>query len=256
MKKIDAHAHVGYFGSWCDVGLTAQEMVSSMREYAIERSVISYPDNAVTREALEAYPDQLAGLAWMDPHQGEKALQEFSSLVERHNFAGLKLHPLFNAYTANDEVVFPLIEQARAKDLPVFIHSGHPPFSLPWSIGQLAEAYPDVRFVMVHMGHGHGVYIQAALDVAARRDNIWLENSGMPMHTKIREAYRRVGRERIFWGSDAPFHHYAVEILRTQVCGLKEAELEDIFYRNCEKFMWKPVCAAEASKRTGELRGA
>ncbi|MDR2076973.1 MAG: amidohydrolase family protein [Desulfovibrio sp.] len=237
MKKIDAHAHVGYFGSWCDVGLTAREMVSAMGEYAIEKSVISYPDNSVTSDALAAYPESFVPLAWINPHQGEEALREFSSLVDRLGFAGLKLHPLFNAYTANDEVVFPLIEHARKRDLPVFIHSGHPPFSLPWSIGQLAEAYPKVRFVMVHMGHGHGVYIQAALDVAAKYDNIWLENSGMPMHTKIREAYRRVGRERIFWGSDAPFHHYAVEILRTEVCGLKESQLEDIFYHNIRKFL-------------------
>jgi predicted TIM-barrel fold metal-dependent hydrolase len=236
-KKIDAHAHVGYFGSWSDVGITAGEMIAAMERYEIEKSIISYPDNGVTRDALEAYPDRFAALAWMDPNQGEKAVAEFASLVEKHRFSGLKLHPLFNAYTANDAVVFPLIEYARGKSLPVFIHSGHPPFSLPWSIGQLAELYPDVRFVMVHMGHGHGVYIQAAIDTAAKYDNIWLENSGMPMHTKIKEAYVKVGSQRVFWGSDAPFHHYAVEILRTEVSGLSESQLEDVFFNNAEKFM-------------------
>ena len=240
MKKIDAHAHVGYFGSWCDVGITALEMTEAMRRYEIEKSIICYPDNGVTLKALEEYPAKFAALAWMDPNRGEQATTEFAVLVDKHGFSGLKLHPLFNAYTANDSVVFPLIEEARKRDLPVFIHSGHPPFSLPWSIGQLAEQYPDVRMVMIHMGHGHGVYIQAALDVAAKHDNIWLENSGMPMHTKIREAYNRVGADRIFWGSDAPFHHYSVEILRTEVCGLEEPQLEDVFYNNIKKFMkWK-----------------
>lgn len=237
MKKIDAHAHVGYFGSWCDVGLTAAEMTAAMRAYDIEKAVISYPDNAVTCAAVREHPDTLAGLAWLDPNKGEAAVAEMERLVTDHGFQGLKLHPLFNAYTANDEVVYPLMDLARAKGLPVFIHSGHPPFSLPWSIGQLAETYPDVRIVMVHMGHGHGVYIQAALDTARKYGNIWLENSGMPMHTKIREAYERVGAERIFWGSDAPFHHYAVEILRTEVCGLPETALEDVFYNNIVKFM-------------------
>ncbi|MDR2178781.1 MAG: amidohydrolase family protein [Synergistaceae bacterium] len=241
MKKIDAHAHVGYFGSWCDVGVTAAEMVAAMRQYDIEKSIISYPDNSVTLVALAEHPTRFCGLAWMDPNKGEQTVADFTALVNRDNreggLSGLKLHPLFNAYTANDPVVFPLIEAARKKDLPVFIHSGHPPFSLPWSIGQLAELYPDVRIVMIHMGHGHGVYIQAAIDVAAKYDNIWLENSGMPMHTKIREAYNRVGSERLFWGSDAPFHHYAVEILRTEVSGLSEPQLEDVFYKNIKKFM-------------------
>ena len=59
----------------------------------------------------------------------------------------------------------------------------------------------------------------------------------MPMHTKIREAYRVVGAERIFWGSDAPFHHYAVEFLRTRVSGLGERELENVFYNNISRFM-------------------
>lgn len=237
MRKIDAHAHVGYFGSWCDVGLTADEMAEAMSRYDIAKSVISYPDNAVTSQALRAHPNLFAGLAWLDPNRGEEAVTEFSSLVDEQPFSGLKLHPLFNAYTANDAVVFPLMEEALKRDLPVFIHSGHSPFSLPWSIGQLAELYPGVRIVMVHMGHGHGVYIQAAIDVARKYDNIWLENSGMPMHTKIKEAYEKVGSGRIFWGSDAPFHHYAVEILRTEVSGLSEKQLEDVFYNNIKKFM-------------------
>jgi len=240
IEKIDAHAHVGYFGSWCDVGQTAEEMLLRMAEYQIHKSIISYPDNAVTASALRHAPQSFAALAWMNPHQGETAVVEFQRLVAESGFCGLKLHPLFNAYTANDEVVYPLMDCARKFGLPVFIHCGHPPFSLPWSIGQLAEQYPDVRIVMVHMGHGHGVYIQASIDMARKYPNLYLENSGMPMHTKIKEAYMRVGSDRIFWGSDAPFHHYAVEILRTRVSGLTDSQLEDVFRNNISRFMgWK-----------------
>ena len=92
------------------------------------------------------------------------------------------------------------MEVAQQMDLPVFIHSGHPPFSLPHSIIQLAEDFPKVRIAMVHMGHGNGIYIQAAIDLSKKHDNVYLETSGMPMHTKIREAYNTVGSERVFWG--------------------------------------------------------
>jgi predicted TIM-barrel fold metal-dependent hydrolase len=237
IKKIDAHAHVGVFGSWCGVSVTASELVAQMDHYAIERAVISYPDNRVTFEAQKAFPQRLAALAWLNPAEGRASADKLVELAEQKSIVGLKLHPLFNAYTANDECVFPLIEEAQKRDLPVFIHSGHPPFSLPWSIGQLAAEFPKARLVMIHMGHGHGVYIQAAIDVALKLDNIWLENSGMPMHTKILEAYQRVGRERIFWGSDVPFHHHSVEILRTKVSGLTESALEDVFYHNIKKFL-------------------
>lgn len=240
MEKIDAHAHVGYFGSWCDVGQTAEDMLRSMAEYRISKSIISNADNTITEAALRLAPQSLAALAWINPHQGEAAVALFRRLVAESGFCGLKLHPLVHAYTANDAVVYPLMDCARELGLPVFIHCGHPPFSLPWSIAQLAEVYPDVRIVMVHMGHGHGVYIQGSIDMARKYPNLYLENSGMPMHTKIKEAYLRVGSDRIFWGSDAPFHHYAVEILRTRVSGLTEPQLEDVFCNNIARFMgWR-----------------
>jgi hypothetical protein len=54
----------------------------------------------------------------------------------------------------------------------------------------------------------------------------------MPMHTKIKEAVERVGVERVLYGSDVPFHHPAVEILRVQVSGLDLAELERVLCAN------------------------
>ncbi|MDR1038987.1 MAG: amidohydrolase family protein [Deltaproteobacteria bacterium] len=239
IRKIDAHAHVGEFGSWCGVAITAAEMATEMALYGIEKAIVSYPDNVTALDAQKAFPGRLYALAWMNPTLPDSA-ERFREFCGTGEVCGLKLHPLFNSYTANDECVFPLMEEAVSRNLPVFIHSGHPPFSLPWSIGQLADEFPKARIVMVHMGHGHGVYIQAAIDVARKTENIWLENSGMPMHTKIREAYLRVGADRIFWGSDVPFHHYAVEILRTEVSGLDRTQLEDVFFNNIMRFMgWR-----------------
>ncbi len=237
MIKIDAHAHVGHFGGWANVGLTAEEMVAAMDRHAIERTVISYMDNAVTEEAVRRFPSRFEGLIWVNPYHGETDIALAERLIREEGFKGIKLHPLFDAYTANDEVVHPVMELAGRLNVPVFVHSGHPPFSLPHSIAQLAQDFPSIPVVLVHMGHGHGVYIQASLDLSRRIDNLYLETSGMPMHTKIYEAYEKVGHDRIFWGSDAPFHLYEVEELRTQLCGLNDTALENIFYNNIKKFL-------------------
>ncbi len=236
MKKIDAHAHVGHFGSWANVGMTADEMVVAMDRNDIERAIISYMDNSVTEDAVRRYPKRYAGLVWVNPYKAETDLPLAERLI-REGFKGIKLHPLFDAYTANDAVVHPVMELAGRLGVPVFVHSGHPPFSLPHSIAQLAWDFPSIPVVMVHMGHGHGVYIQAALDLARKISNLYLETSGMPMHTKIRETYEMVGQDRIFWGSDAPFHLYEVEILRTELCGLGDSALENIFYNNIKNFL-------------------
>lgn len=117
------------------------------------------------------------------------------------------------------------------------IHTGHPPFSLPWSVAQLADIYPDLPMVMIHMGHGNGMFIQSALDMAKKYPNLYLETSGMPMHTKIKESYRDIRSDRIMWGLDASFHHPAVEMLKPIVSGLTDEELEDVFYNNVKKLL-------------------
>ena len=76
--------------------------------------------------------------------------------LQDENFAGVKMQPLFDAFTADSPMVDPIMEIAEAYKKPVFIHCGHPPFSLPWQIGLLAERHPHVPTVMIHMGHGHG----------------------------------------------------------------------------------------------------
>ena len=70
------------------------------------------------------------------------------------------------------------------------------------------------------MGHGNIVYINAAIDVASRNPNVYLETSGMPMHSKIREAVERAGPDRVLYGSDIPFHHPTVELAKVRVSGL------------------------------------
>ena len=147
------------------------------------------------------------------------------------------MNPLRHAFVADDTAVDPVMEMARSRHLPVFIHSGHPPYSLPWSIALLAERFPEVKTVMIHMGHGHGVYIDAALKMAKRFPNIYLEMSSMPMGVKIRQAYEEVGHDRIMFGTDYPFHHPSVEIQKVLTCGLDEAAMQDVFYNNAKKLL-------------------
>ena len=235
-KKIDAHSHIGYFGGWSNVGITAEELIAQMDEYNIEKTVLcTYPiDESIV--AVDRYGDRLVGAAWVDPTE-DNAVDIIKDAVKNHGFKAIKLHPLSHSYLPNDECVFPVAELAGELDIPLMIHTGHPPFSLPWSVAQLADIYPDVDMVMIHMGHGNGMYVQSAIDMAKKYPNLYLETSGMPMHTKIKEAYEEVGSDRIMWGLDAPFHHPTVEMQRTIVSGLDDRQLEDVFYNNVKKLL-------------------
>ena len=54
----------------------------------------------------------------------------------------------------------------------------------------------------------------------------------MPMHTKIREAFEKVGETRVLFGTDVPFHHPLVEITRVRVSGLPPDAVDRVLSKN------------------------
>jgi predicted TIM-barrel fold metal-dependent hydrolase len=228
---FDAHMHVGDFGPMFNVSLDRDGLAAIIEEHEYDGCLVFHPDNEYVRTVVESIPEAYA-LAWGNPRVPGN-VEEVERFLGHPKFLGLKLHPLLDGYHPNDQSVHPLMELLRAAGgLPVLVHSGHPIFTLPWSIEELAVSFPDVPLVMAHMGHGNVVYINASIDIAERRPNVYLETSGMPMHSKIKEAVERVGVDRVLYGSDVPFHHPAVEILRVRVSGLGSEELEQVLRAN------------------------
>ena len=214
-KKIDAHSHIGKFGSPFNIDFDLQRLTEQMEAYNIEKTILCPAGchlNEELKTAYQAAPDKIIPLCWVNANEGQEAYDMLEHYLRDENFAGVKMQPLFDAFTADSPMVDPIMELAEAYKKPVFIHCGHPPFSLPWQIGLLAERHPHVPTVMIHMGHGHGVYIDGSLNMAYKYDNLFLEVSGMPMGCQIKNAYDTVGSERVMFGIDSPFHHPSVEI--------------------------------------------
>ena len=226
-KKIDAHAHIGEFGGWAKLSINAEQLIAQMDEFNIEKTLLCSEPNEICLDAVEKYPDRFVGMVYPNPYDGQKAVDLIYDYVQNKGFKGIKANPLKHAYVADAELMDPIMEAAKDLNIPVFMHCGHPPYSLPWSIALLAERHPDVKLVMIHMGHGHGVYIDATLKMAKRYPNLYLEMSGMPMPSKIREAYEEVGADRIMFGTDAPYHPAAVEAMKVMTSGLTEKQIKD-----------------------------
>lgn len=230
---IDAHTHLGEF-SLFGTGIDVDGLIGVLDAYDISKAVVSSLPNQVTVEAVERYPDRLFGLVRVNPYD-EGASQLVDEAINDWGFKGVKLNPLFNNYVPDNPVVYPVMKVAERHRVPVLIHSGHPPWSLPWSFDRLADKFPEVTIVMAHMGHGHIVYINGALDVAEDHPNICVDTAGMTMHTKIKEAVERLGEERVMYGSDLPLGHPAWEIPKVKVSGLAPGQLDKVLYGNAER---------------------
>lgn len=233
---IDAHTHLGNYPMF-NVKLTADEMIKIMDEFQIQRSVVFSPLNDLTLKAVKRYPERLTGFIWVNPHEGDKAVHSVTLAIKEWNFRGIKLHPLIDSYLPDQPIVYPIMDEARKYKVPVIFHCGHPPWSLPWHFKNLADIYPDVTIILGHMGHGHIVYINGAIEVAKKCDNIILETSGMPMHAKISEAVEKVGETRVIYGSDMPFGHPSFEIKKIEAAKLSEKQKELVLGLNIKNIL-------------------
>ena len=228
---LDSHMHVGDF-PYFNVSIDRDGLVGTMREHGVGTGMVFHPDNQFVRGIVAETPG-LYGLVWVDPREADAARTTAALLDEPGSkFRGVKLHPLLDGYHPDDPMVHPIIELLIERGLPALIHCGHPIFTLPWSIEELIRRYPQARIILGHMGHGNIVYINAAIDVAARNPNVYLETSGMPMHSKIREAVERAGADKVLYGSDTPFHHPTVELAKVRVSGLSSDQASGVLGEN------------------------
>jgi predicted TIM-barrel fold metal-dependent hydrolase len=185
---VDPHMHVGEFPLF-DVSLDEQGLVDLFAEWEYDAGIVFHPDNELTRGIVERVPNAWA-LFWANPREPGCA-ERAAELLDHPKFLGVKMHPLLDGYHPNDPGVHPVAERLVERGMPALVHCGHPIFTLPWSIEELAVEFPELRVVLGHMGHGNIVYINGAIDVAERNPNVYLETSGMPMHSKIRTAFER-----------------------------------------------------------------
>ena len=232
--KIDAHAHIQNLGYPFNVGISEEEFIKIMDVYNIEKAVVCDINNDAILKSIKKHPKRLIGIVWVDPRD-ENAKNVVMQYINE-GFRGIKLHPLLHMFSPSSEPSKRILSVAQDLGVPVFIHSGHPPTSLPWQIDDLARSFPDVPIVMVHMGHGNAFYIQGAIEIAERLENIYLETSGMPMSSKIAEAYEAIP-DRIMFGTDIPCHHPAVEITKIIASGILNDALRKVFYENAKKLL-------------------
>jgi predicted TIM-barrel fold metal-dependent hydrolase len=233
MSVIDAHAHLGDFPLFGE-SLDVVRLLRIMGEYDIGMAVVSSLPNTLTLEAVRKYPDRISGLVRVNPFDDE-TVELIGKAVDDWGFKGIKMNPLFNNFLPDSEVVYLVMEAASHHSIPVLIHCGHPPWSLPWSFERLADRFPDVIIIMAHMGHGHIVYINGSLDVAEDHDNIAVDTAGVTMHSKIKEAVERLGDDRVMYGSDVPFGHPAWEIPKVRTSGLSEEHLQKVLHDNAKE---------------------
>jgi predicted TIM-barrel fold metal-dependent hydrolase len=212
------------------VEATAADLDEALEASHVSKALIiahpPYSDNEfIMREAIKN-PNLIpvVNFSGQEGESPEEIASKLKALVDRGARA-LKIHPAADGAGPDSPLYLALLEQAKALQIPVIIHTGclhmralfknpkmgHAEHFTPWF-----ETFPSVQFVLAHMNY-HEPRIAIAL--AQRFPNVWLETSWQPAEV-IGQAVNTVGAERVLFGSDWPLggENITVGLRRIEEC--------------------------------------
>lgn len=157
---------------------------------------------------------------------------------------GIKLHPDFQKFHADDARAFRIYEMAMEKGLPVLVHTGDFRFdySNPNRVAKVLETLPELKFIGAHLG-GWSVW-DDALRLLPQYPNIIVDSSSSLFYLqpeRAREIIRAFGAERVMFGTDYPMWHWHTELEAMEKLQLTDEEYQCIFWKNCAKLYDIPV---------------
>jgi len=227
---VDCHTHLNNYHDEAvdDLRASVDKLVRDMRRNRVDAALVlsSYkvtPGRPSTRAVVEATREHanlfvVAGFSWSS--FTERDLDEIRPGVEAGKVKGLKLYPGYEPFYPYDDKLKPVMAFAREHRLPVMIHSGdtYTPrgklkYSHPLHVDDLAVDYPDVDFVICHLGNP---WIRDTMEVVYKNANVYTDFSGLVLgdFEDRFESYMRqqvhemllfgVQPERLLYGTDWP----------------------------------------------------
>lgn len=202
---LDSHVHLKH-GDALRTEYSAETIVRTMDEVGIDRSVVFAMSTTTRRsiemaqEAVEQFPDRLIPYVYALPSYERPVIEELEEALAL-GFRGIKIH--IGECSLAEYVTDPVIELAGRRGVPCLIDcSGQYE-----AIERMARTFPHTKIIVAHMGKylcTDESLINRFIALAQECLNIFLDVSGVVLPWKIGEAVRRIGAERVIFGTDGP----------------------------------------------------
>lgn len=198
---------------------------SLMDEAGIDRAVlmppvVMKPDNRWLVEQIQGN-SRFIPCALLNPHFGDKAVEELETGVREWGIQGLKLMPTKHGFHVARNFAHPLMAKCAELGIPVSIHS-EGGYAHPLAIAALAQEFPEVPVIMDHMGYRY--WVTDAIEAAKHVPNIYLATTAVMEPHFIAQAIDNVGVERIVFGSNGPL---AIPKMQLEVIKFLQLSPED-----------------------------
>jgi predicted TIM-barrel fold metal-dependent hydrolase len=220
---IDFHCHAGKGDGMSGPPFTVAPLDTYLRRAraaGIGRTVVVpcfHSDYAVANRELArivaAHPRRLIGFAFVHATRDAGRIGEMlATAVRRYGFRGVKVHGADALPTRE------VCDAARAHRIPILLDvTGR-----SHVLHMLAPQYPDVPFVVAHMGSFWDDWRaqQQMVDILARYPNVYSDTSGVRRFDYLVEAVRRAGPGKLLFGTDGPWLHPGLELQKIRLLRL------------------------------------
>ncbi len=233
---INAHAHVfpdkiaekavagigGFYNMHMELDGTVAGLLRDGAEAGVDRfivqSVATVPAqvesiNNFISQSVQQYPDKLIGFGAIHPDYEDPA-REIDRVISL-GLKGLKLHSDFQNFAMDDEKAFPIYEAAEGR-LPILFHCGdtRSDLSSPERLMNVVKRFPKLTVIGAHFA-GWSMWDRAAELFA--HSGIYADCSSSlyamsPEHAA--ELIRKIGADRVMWGTDYPMWSSKEELER------------------------------------------
>lgn len=239
---IDIHTHLGKGDpdhSPLQGELFPEELLRVMDEGGVDKAVVFPVQYKDFRQAIEEikgyvdkYPDRLIGFARVGNTPDAADILEWA--VKELGMKGVKIHHGLEKIPLDSPHLDAVMKKAEGLDIPVifdaFVHNADKAIAT-------AEKYRG-PIILAHMGGlWHVGAMEKCISSAEQHPNIYLDTSSVLLYQKIEEAVRRIGSERILFGTDGPGIHPKPEIEKIRILHILEAEKANILGLNAWRLL-------------------
>jgi len=186
----------------------------------------------------------------LDPSMdGVTMIQEIDDRI-REGAKGIKLHPVNQRFFPNDGRLYPAYHKIEELGLPIISHAGTAALigdpeqhAHPVNFVDVLRNFPGLTLVFAHMAHG---YLDETLEIMQTYPNVYFDSSAViegtltPYTLSDAEAVamiRRVGSDRVLFGSDWPWFHPIKDCQRIESLPLSAEEKRLILCENAQRVL-------------------
>jgi predicted TIM-barrel fold metal-dependent hydrolase len=181
------------------------------------------------------------------PADGKAALEEIDR-VAAAGAAWLKLHPNTQRFDVADPAVVQVVSKAAERGMPVLFDAYSPwDANQPGKFANLAMAVPESRLILAH-AHGPGFSQLLVYDILGRYPswgrNVWIDISvtgallaGSPFAEQLAWVLRKVGVDRVVFGSDYPLDEPLIAARAVSELGFTDEEQAAILHDNADALL-------------------